>query len=249
MGMHLQHETGEMIWRLVQNLPWGPGETAYPEIAVAAGPALGAMPKMNMPTPTFGYMDYGDRDFSAIMEATTLDKARQKSIVYEIPIAKAGKKFRMEMDYGKMAGAENMPAAMQQMIMIHRGDEKKTYSLYPGKKKYMLSQADDAGYYGAEGKKTDIKKTFVGNEVVDGHPTEKFAISVSHRGDVGQEGFVWEATDLDGMTIKSEIENEHVKSTTLLRKIDLSTPPATLFEIPAGFTETDNPMELMMSDQ
>jgi hypothetical protein len=249
VGIHLQRETDEMIWRLVQNLPWGPGETIDTGAAVAAAPMKMAMPKVQMPAPpSFGHMDYGDRDFSAIMITTTLDKTQQKSMSFEMPIAKAGEKFRMEMDYGKVTGAENMPAAMRQMIMIHRGDENKTYSLYPNRKKYMISEETDEGYYTGHDEKPDMKRTFVGNEVVDGHPTEKYAISISYQDEGIQEGFVWNATDLDGMTIKSEFENASVKSTTLLTNIDLSTPAATLFDIPTDFTETDNFMELMTQE-
>jgi hypothetical protein len=251
VGVHLQRETDEMIWRLVQNLPWGPGDSAYAGEAVAAtAPMKVDMPKMRMPAPpSFGHMDYGDRDFSAVMTATTFDKTQQKSFSLEMPIAKAGEKFRMELDYGKMTGAENMPAAMQKMIMIHRGDEKKTYSIYPNKKKYMISEETDEGYYQGYDEEPDIKKTFVGNEVIDGHPTEKYAISISYQDEDVQEGFVWNATDLDGMTIKSEFDNPEVTSTTLLTNIDLSTPADAVFVVPAGFTETENFMELMMPDK
>jgi hypothetical protein len=250
VGIHLQHETDEMIWRIVQNLPWGPGDSAYAGEAVAAAPPKMDMPQIQMPPPPFfGYMDYGDRDFSAVMATTTLDKTRQKSFSFEMPIAKAGEKFRMEMDYAKMAGAENMPEAIRKMVMIHRGDEKKTYSIYPGKKKYMVSRETDEGYYEGYDEKPDMKKTFVGKEVIDGHPTEKYAISITFKDEGLQEGFVWIATDLKGMTIKSEIENPSAKSTTLLTNIDLSTPAATLFEIPVGFTETGNFMELIMPEK
>jgi hypothetical protein len=249
VGIHLQRETDEMIWRLVQNLPWGPGDSAYAGEAVAATtPMKMDMPQVQMPAPpSFGHMDYGERDFSAVMASTTFDKTRQKSFSFEMPIAKAGEKFRMEMDYTQMTGAENMPDAMRKMVMIHRGDEKKTYSVYPNKKKYMISEETDEGYYDAADEKPNIKKTFVGNEVIDGHPTEKYAISISYKNEGVQEGFIWNATDLDGMTIKSEIENPRVKSTTLLKNIDLSTPAAALFEVPADFAETKNFMELMMT--
>ncbi len=249
VGVHLQHETDEMIWRIVQNLPWGPG-SAYAEEAVAATPMKVDMPQIQMPPPpSFGYMDYGDRDFSAVMVTTTFDKTRQKSFSFEMPIAKAGEKFRMEMDYAKMTGAENMPESIRKMIMIHRGDEKKSYSIYPNKKKYMISKETDAGYYEGDNEKADVKKTFVGKEVIDGHPTEKYAFSISYKDEGVQEGFIWNATDLQGMTIKSEIENPSMKSTTLLKNIDLSTPAAALFEVPADFTETGNFMELVMPEK
>jgi hypothetical protein len=247
VGVHLQRETDEMIWRVVQNLPWGPGNSAYAEGAMAAPLMKMDMPQIQMPPPpSFGHMDYGDRDFSAIMRSTTFDKTQQKGFSFEMPIARAGEKFRMEMDYAQMAGAESMPDAIRNMVMIHRGDEKKTYSIYPNKKKFMISKETDEGYYD---EKPNVKKTFVGKEVIDGHPTEKYAITVSYKDEGLQEGFIWNATDLEGMTIKSEIENPSLKSTSLLTNIDLSTPAAALFEIPADFTETGNFMELVMPEK
>ena len=252
VGVHLQHETDEMIWRIVQNLPPGPGKSAYAGEAVAAAPPAMKvdMPKMQMPSPpSFGYMDYGDRDFSAVMVSTTVNKDQQQSVTFEMPLAKAGDKFRVEMDYGKMTGAENMPPGIRNMIMIHRGDQKKTYSLYPNKKKYVVSEETDEGYYDSDEDKPDMKKTFVGNEVVDGHPTEKYQISISYKDEGIQEGYIWNATDLDNMTIKSEIDTPNAKVTTLLKNIKLATPAADLFEIPADFTETDNFMELIMQEK
>ncbi|MEJ2096485.1 MAG: DUF799 family lipoprotein [Deltaproteobacteria bacterium] len=247
MGVHLQHETDEMIWRLVQNLPWGPGGSVAAE-AVAAAPAV--MPPMRMPPPpSIGYMDYGDRDFSAVMVSTTLNKEEQQSMTFEMPIAKAGEKFRMEMDYAKMTGAENMPAGIRLMIMIHRGDQKKTYSIYPARKKYIISEETDDGYYQGTDEKPDIQKTFVGNEVVDGHPTQKYKVSISYRNEGVQEGFIWNATDLDDMTIQTVIETPQAKVTTLLKNVVLATPAADLFEIPADYSETNNYMELIMQSE
>jgi hypothetical protein len=245
MGVHLQHETDEMIWRLVQNLPWGPGGS----VAAAAPAVKMDMPPMVMPPPSIGYMDYGDRDFSAVMVSTTLNKERQQSMTFQVPIAKAGEKFRMEMDYAKMTGAENMPAGIRRMIMIHRGDQKKTYSIYPAKKKYIISQETDDGYYQGTDEKPDIQKTFVGNEVVDGHPTKKYKVSISYRNEGVQKGFIWNATDLDDMTIQTEIETPQAKVTTLLKNVVLATPAADLFEIPADYSETENYMELIMQSE
>ena len=72
-------------------------------------------------------MNYGDRDFKAVMVSSTLDKSQGRKFSFEMPIAKAGEKFRMEMDYTKMSGAQGMPPAMSSVVMIHRGDEKRTY--------------------------------------------------------------------------------------------------------------------------
>ena len=55
----------------------------------------------------------------------------------------------------------------------------------------------------------------------------------------------WNAKDLDGLTIRSETENKDVKTSTELRSIVLKTPAASLFEIPAGYSEAKGYMDLM----
>ncbi|MDX2445840.1 MAG: DUF799 family lipoprotein [Desulfobacterales bacterium] len=243
VGMHLAKETNQMIWRLVQNLPWGAGDAT--DAVLLAVPAM-VMPKIQMPPPpAIGHMNYGDRDFKAVLVSSTFDKSQQRKFSFEMPIAKAGEKFRMEMDYTKMSGAQGMPPALSSVVMIHRGDEKRTYSLYTNKKKYMISDETDEGYY----EEPDIVKTFVAKETIDGHPTEKYKITISYQGQETQQGFIWNATDLDGMTIRSEIDNATVKMTSTLTGIVMGTPPAGLFEVPAGYTETDNFLEIVMEKQ
>ena len=240
VGVHLARETDEMIWRLVQNLPWGAGDAVGP--VLTAVPAM-VMPKIEMPPPpAMGHMNYGDRDFKAVMISTTLDKSQGQEFSFEMPIAKAGEKFRMEMDYTKMSGTQGMPPAMSSVVMIHRGDEKRTYSLYTNKKKYIVSEETDEGYYA----EPDVAKTFVTKETIDGHPTEKYRITITYQGQEKQEGFIWNATDLDGMTIRSEIDNATVKMTSTLTNIVMGTPPADLFEVPGDYTETSNFLEIVM---
>jgi len=240
MGVHLERETNEMIWRIVQNLPWGPGEVAATYIAAA--PKVPMMPKIQMPPPpAIGHMNYGDRDFKAVMISSTYDKSNQREISFEIPIAKAGEKFRMDIDYASMTGAEGMPPGMSAVVMIHRTDERRTYSLYTNKKKYMISEETDDGYI----EEPDMEKTFIGNETIDGHSTEKYEVAVSYAGQDTQTGTIWNATDLGGMTIRSEFDNPAVRVTSTLTQIVLGTPSADLFEIPVDYTETDNFMEII----
>jgi len=243
LGVHLARETDEMIWRLVQNLPWGAGDTTGVLLMAAPVVPAMAMPKFEMPPPpAIGHMNYGDRDFKALMASTTIDKTQGREFSFEMPIAKAGEKFRMEMDYTSMTGAEGMPPALSSVVVIHRGDEKRTYSLYTKKKKYMISDETDEGYY----EEPDVTKTFVANETIDGHPTEKYRITITYQDQETQEGFIWNATDLDGMTIRSEVDNATVKMTSTLTNIVMGTPAADLFEVPMDYTETSNFLEIVM---
>ena len=139
-----------------------------------------------------------------------------------------------------------MPPSFSKMITIHRGDEQMAYTLFPNVMKYMVSEevADQ------EAVEPDVQTTEIGSEVIDGHPTIKYKIHISYDGEEApQEGFIWKATDLDNMTIKSEMENEGVKFSTLLTDIVLKTPDAELFEVPSNFTQSKNFMEIIMQEQ
>jgi hypothetical protein len=241
IGKHLDYESEEMARRVTDNLGWGPGT------AVAAAP----MPKIAMPVikapepPSFGHMEYGKRDFSALLISTTVNKSKSDTMVMEASIAKAGQKFRSDMDLSKMAkGQQGMPPELSRMVLISRGDKKVAYTLYPNKNRYMTHPETEN-----EGDKPRIEKTKVGSETIDGHPTDKFKVRILHKDDKVYEGFMWNARDLDGMTIKTETENNDFKMTTELKHIVLKRPEASLFEIPSGYTEAKDFMELMMPEK
>ncbi len=236
LGNHLSYESEELARRVTYNLAWGPGMSAPETVAPKFG-----MPEVKMPAPpSFGYMDWeGKRDFSAVVFSTTLDKNRNDTMAMEMPIAVAAQKFRMDMDMSKMMKGDTQ-SPLSKMVMIQRGDKKTGYTLYPNNQKYMVHTDKDE-----VGEKPKVEKTKVGNEMIDNHPTVKYKVIITPKDGKSQEGFIWNATDLDGMTIKSEVENKDYKITTQVRHIILKTPRASLFEIPAGYTEAKGFMDLM----
>jgi hypothetical protein len=246
IGIHLDYESKELARRITDNLPWGPGGTAEPAAPVVAI----AMPEVKMPEPpSFGYMDWeGRKDFYANVHSVTLDKGKGSSWVFDAPLWITGPKMKMEMDMSKMmqaSGAENaeqMP--MSRMTMLSRGDKKTSYTLYPNVKKYIVhTDAEERE------EKPKVEKTKVGTEKIDGHPCDKYRVVITYKGERPQEGFIWNARDLGGMTIKSEVENADFKVSTTLQKIVLKSSPPSVFEIPAGYTQAKDFMELMMSGQ
>jgi hypothetical protein len=240
IGIHLDRESTELARRVTHNLPWGPGAAT---VATTSAPSL-ALPEIKMPEPpSFGYMDWqGKRDFSAVVYSTSFDKSRNDIVTMEMPIAVAGLKFRMDMDMSKMMKGD-AKSPLSKMAMIDRGDRKTGYTLYPNSQRYMVNTKKEQ-----DGDKPRIEKTKVGDERIGGHPTEKFKVKITYKDGKTQEGFMWNATDLGGMTIKSEVENKDYKMTTELRNIVLQTPRASLFEIPAGYTEAMGFMELMAAE-
>ncbi len=249
VGIHLDHESTELARRVTQNLPWGPGSES---IAIRPAPAASPAPKVRTPQgaamepPSFGYLDYGKRDFSAVMISTTQDKNRGESHRMEIPLAKSGDKMRMDMDMSAMAQGADMPSAMSKMTMLRRGDQKLSYTLYPNAKKFMKRAEQSPG---KRGDTLKIEKVRVGSEVIDKHPSDKYKVTITTSDGMAQEGYIWNARDLDNMTIRSEIENNDMRTTTEFRNIVLATPPAALFEVPTDYTETQSIMDVMMNTQ
>lgn len=245
VGKHLDHESTELARRVTSNLPWGPGTGVAP--AVPQPKAIkAALPEMKTPEPpAFGYMDWeGKKDFTALVASTSVDKNRKSTVVFESKLAIAGNKVRMDMDMSKMMNDQTGQSPMSKMITLSRGDKKTGYTLYPNVKKYLVH--DEAG---EDEEKPKVEKTKVGTETVNGYLCDKYKVTVAYKEGAPQEGFIWNAQKLGGMTVRSEVENKDFKITTDLKNIVLKTPPASLFELPADYTKAQNFMELMMPAQ
>ncbi len=245
VGIHLDYESTEMVKRVTTTLPWGPGPSGTETLAA---PKLKA-PNVTVPaTPSFGYMDYGRRDFSALLVSVSTDKSGETISTLQIPFAKSGDKFRMDMDLAAMSKRnEGMPPALSKITTIHRGDKRMSYTLYPNAQKYMTHPyTEDAN---APYDKPVVEKTKIGSEVIDQHPTDKYKVKITYKDGRIEEGFIWNARDLNNMTIRSEVENKDSRVTTDLKNIILKTPSSALFEIPEGYTEAQGAMELMTNTQ
>jgi hypothetical protein len=245
IGRHLDFESTELARRVTQDLPWGPGTAVAGATPQAPGMVIAPpMPKVKMPEPpSFGYMDWeGKRDFSAVVYSTRVDKSRDKTFTMEMPLAIAGNKVRMDMDLSKMS--EGNPRAAQspmgKMVMIHRGDKKTSYTLYPNAQKYIVHTPEDVAL-----EKPRVEKTKIGTEMIDNYLTDKYRVKIFYKEDMVDEGLIWNARQLNGMTIKSEIEGKNYRVTTELKDIILKRPPAKLFEIPEGYIEAQSYMDLM----
>jgi len=244
VGIHLEYESKELARMVTDNLPWGPGTGAGP-----GAPAIKiALPEIKMPEPpSFGYMDWeGKKDFYAVVHSVSLNKSDNKSWVFDAPLWITGPKMKMEMDMTKMmeasGGKDASQSPMSRMTMLNRGDKKTSYTLYPNTRKYIVHTEAET-----HDEKPKVEKVKVGSETIDGHPCDKYKVTVTYRSEKPQEGFIWNARDLGGMTIRSEVENKDFKITTDLKNIVLKSSPASVFEIPQGYTEAKDFMELMMS--
>ena len=239
-GIHLDHETTELARRVTDNLPWGPGPGA---VAQVPAPKI-VMPEIKMPEPpSFGYMDWeGKRDFTAVIYSVVLDKNRNEPFTMDLLIAVAANRMRMDMDLSKV-NKQDSASPLSKMVVISRGDQKVSYTLYPNSRRYMVHTQTEAIQ-----EKPKVEKTKVGRERIGRHLTDKYRVRITYRDGRIEEGYIWNAEDLNNMTIRSEVENKDHKVTTELRNIVLQTPPAALFEIPAGYSEARGYMDLMATE-
>ncbi len=241
VGVHLERESTELARRLTESLPWGPGSSTAAAVPV---PKF-AVPEIKMPEPpSFGYMDWeGKKDFSAVVFSTSFDKSRKEPFTMEIPMAISSNKLRMDMDMSKaMKGDSQSP--LSKMIMLNRGDKDMSYTLYPNTQKYMVHTAKEDSE-----EKPKIEKTKLGSEMVGKYATDKYRVKIIYKDGRVEEGLIWNARELEGMTIRSEVENRDYKITTELKNIVLKTPPDSLFEIPEGYTEAKSFVDIMGSNQ
>jgi hypothetical protein len=239
VGRHLDYESTELARLVTDNLPWGPGPAAV-DTMPAPRPGM-TENKINEP-PSFGYMDWsGTRDFSAVVYSESFDKNRRESFAMEIPLAVAARSMRMDMDMSQRDRGDS-PSLFSKFIVINRGDAKVSYTLYPDSRQYTVHSEDEA-----TGENPMVEKSLVGSEVIGKHPTDKYRVRIIYKDGRIEKGFIWNAKDLDGMTIRGEVEDKEFKVTTEVRDIILKTPAAALFEIPAGYTQAKDVMDLMPS--
>ncbi|MBM2837914.1 MAG: hypothetical protein HW415_539, partial [Deltaproteobacteria bacterium] len=80
-GLFLKVETDRVINEIHRTLPVGPGGgVSAPEMVIK-------LPEVKEPAPpSFGYMDYGKKDFSALMVSTSVDKSRNQTLSFDAPI-------------------------------------------------------------------------------------------------------------------------------------------------------------------
>ena len=87
---------------------------------------------------------------------------------------------------------------------------------------------------------SDVKRTSVGSEVVEGHPTKVEDAVVTRPDGRTIKSRVWEAQDLKGIPVKIESHIGEVTLSAVYRDISLLPPDPNLFTAPARCTAFEN---------
>jgi hypothetical protein len=192
---------------------------------------------------------------------TTTMNGTEKSVMKGL-VAKNDTKMRMDMDQRGMAG-QGETGGMD--FMLYTGTIIKPKSplimLYHIPQKYMIMEMkegektpgiDKPDEYEKPQKeeKPVVEKVKIGEEKIDNHPCIIYNVTVTYKDGHKVTGKVWEATDYgDVKPYLKVIVNQPDGTVTLeLHNLKIGKPADTWFEIPAGYTQIKDFMELMPAD-
>lgn len=198
---------------------------------------------------------FGDvKGFSAKARVRVLDKGEQEMMNGPMQFALLDNKIRVELDMTQIknkaipegAGAQMKQLGMAHVISIVRPDKKLIYLVYPDRKAATSLPLPKEDVETAE-KSTKVQKTPLGKETIDGHPCVKNKVVVTS--DKGQvlEAVTWNATDLSDFPIQIQTREQESTSIVSYQGVKLEKPDASQFDIPAGYTEYSDQMQLMQA--
>jgi len=120
---------------------------------------------------------------------------------------------------------------------IVRQDKNVVWFVMPDTKTYMEMAYDPAQQQTPSEKvQGEVSRKLVGKEKIDGHPTEKYLVTVKHKGKTS-EMYQWIATD-----IKFPIKNAAVDGSYSMEYKNIKqSAPDNLFELPAGYKKMTMP--------
>jgi hypothetical protein len=109
------------------------------------------------------------------------------------------------------------------------------YTIFPRLEAVFVYAKEDVG-------ENTIAKKDLSHDTIDGHPCRKRELVITD--ETGSTRLVvWEAEDLQGLPIR--VEDDHGENTTRMDLVDVKPdPPASLFEVPAGYRRLNNDQEL-----
>lgn len=239
---HLKHESEEVVRRVFGDFPAGHGSG---EVYVAAAPPTPAVKHENREpahmVPPY-LMDMNDADFFAEVTMTMTSSKSDKSEVV-MHLTRSKEKTRMEMISFTMS--EPMPFKFPKMVtIVTGGKEIDSYTLYPEKKKYTEHKFSEKEAMAEKDFK--IEKVKIGEETIDGHPCDKYKVTVTEKDGDKITSIVWKAKDMNGFMLRAETEDKGAKSVVTFKKVKLGKQDPKLFVVPPDYTKSDNPMELFM---
>jgi hypothetical protein len=183
--------------------------------------------------------------FTAQADVRVLNSNRVEWFRMPSVFASADTKLRLDVDMKLIRSALIQPdmlnrikqVGMDRVTSVVRPDKKVKYIIFPGAQSFTtMSLATEDTLVGTE----KVEKKPLGRETLDGHACVKNLSTVkSSKGSVLLQATTWNATDLKDFPI--QIEMKEGGNTTIMhfQNVNLNKPDAKLFEIPAGYKDTN----------
>jgi hypothetical protein len=193
---------------------------------------------------------FGDiKAFSAKANVRLLDKDQKETSTMPMTMALREGKMRTDMDLSevKMAGipaeaaAMMKQAGMDKMVSLIDPTKKVTTLIYPNMQSYAEMPANEEEVSGT------VTSKDVGEEKIDGHTCKKVQLTATDAKGKTQEALVWQAKDLKNFPIQMQMKQKENTVVVKFQEPKLETPPASDFEIPAGYTKYPTFQALLQS--
>ena len=183
--------------------------------------------------------------FTGSLLAAPPDNFTTKMVVngMAMPMAKMGLKSRVQ------------TGMMQDIYTITDGGTQKTFMVNPQSKTYyeqvQQKRSEAPSVYDPN---VVMEKKKLGSETVDGHPCVKSEMTFYHKDTPTQKfkGTIWEAQDLGGLPIRTEIIVEAMqkaggsgKMVSEMKEIKVGGATASMFEVPKDYKKVNSMPELM----
>jgi hypothetical protein len=160
-----------------------------------------------------------------------------------MPMAKMGLKSRVQ------------TGMLQDIYTITDGGTQKTFMVNPQSKTYYEQVQQKRGEApSVYDPNVVMEKKKLGSETVDGHPCVKSEMTFYHKDTPTQKfkGTIWEAQDLGGLPIRTEIIVEAMKKAggsgkmvSEMKEIKVGGATASMFEVPKDYKKVNSMPELM----
>ncbi|HXH72085.1 MAG TPA: DUF4412 domain-containing protein [Mariprofundaceae bacterium] len=129
----------------------------------------------------------------------------------------------------------------EQTVIIMRFDKKVTWTLMPSEQMYMEGALNPDDPNNPESYK--VEQTPMGEETINGIPTQKSKVIMTAKDGSKMGGFWW--TTKDGIVVKMDMiakdKGSKMRMKIELSKLKVGKQPASLFEIPSGYSKMGMP--------
>jgi len=194
------------------------------------------------------------KGFSGEVEIS-IDSPSQGKMSMPCSMEFADKKVRTEMDLTKIKSAHMPPEAMEQvkamgmarMYNLIFPEKKEMFFIYPDLKAYAKMSLPGMADTKADAAVLQPKVTDLGSETVDGHACIKRKVEISAAGKT-QVFTLWAAKDMKEFPIRLEMTQGDAHIVMVYHNVKLDTPPASRFELPAGFNAYPSMQQMMQTE-